>query len=155
MSWFQHEWELRRVQHRRQRIVRHEVVGVPKVWCRQPVLGERNSLMEFVGQTLGSARDMKQHAEKVGDPGSPENRLVDEAGDALGVMCRNLLSVDWRGQLYDCDFNQALELPQGGRQRSIWDIKSFTDVEHDPIVFGDHCYGCTAGAGSSCGGSLA
>jgi hypothetical protein len=74
---------------------------------------------------------------------------------ALGVMCRNLLSVDWRGQLYDCDFNQALELPQGGRQRSIWDIQSFTDVEHDPIVFGDHCYGCTAGAGSSCGGSLA
>lgn len=73
---------------------------------------------------------------------------------ALGVMCRNLLSVDWRGQLYDCDFNQALELPQGGRQRSIWDIESFTDVERDPIVFGDHCYGCTAGAGSSCGGAL-
>ena len=74
---------------------------------------------------------------------------------ALGVMCRNLLSVDWRGQLYDCDFNQALELPQGGRQRSIWDIESLTDVERDPIVFGDHCYGCTAGAGSSCGGALA
>lgn len=73
---------------------------------------------------------------------------------ALGVMCRNLLSVDWRGQLYDCDFNQALELPQGGRERSIWDIQSLTDVERDPIVFGDHCYGCTAGAGSSCGGSL-
>lgn len=74
---------------------------------------------------------------------------------ALGVMCRNLLSVDWRGQLYDCDFNQALELPQGGRKRSIWDIESLTDVEHDPIAFGDHCYGCTAGAGSSCGGALA
>lgn len=74
---------------------------------------------------------------------------------ALGVMCRNLLSVDWRGQLYDCDFNQALELPQGGRRRSIWDIEALADVELDPIVFGDHCYGCTAGAGSSCGGSLA
>ena len=74
---------------------------------------------------------------------------------ALGVMCRNLLSVDWRGQLYDCDFNQALELPQGGRKRSIWDIQSLTDIERDPIVFGDHCYGCTAGAGSSCGGTLA
>lgn len=73
---------------------------------------------------------------------------------ALGVMCRNLLSVDWRGQLYDCDFNQALELPQGGRARSIWDIEAFTDVEGDPIAFGDHCYGCTAGAGSSCGGAL-
>ena len=73
---------------------------------------------------------------------------------ALGVMCRNLLSVDWRGRLYDCDFNQALELPQGGRQRSIWDLAALAQVEHDPIVFGDHCYGCTAGAGSSCGGSL-
>ena len=73
---------------------------------------------------------------------------------ALGVMCRNLLSIDWRGQLYDCDFNQALELPQGGRRRSIWEIASFTDVERDPIVFGDHCFGCTAGAGSSCGGAL-
>ncbi len=73
---------------------------------------------------------------------------------ALGVMCRNLLSVDWRGQLYDCDFNQALEMPQGGKRRSIWDITSLTDIEHDPIAFGDHCFGCTAGAGSSCGGSL-
>lgn len=73
---------------------------------------------------------------------------------ALGVMCRNLLSVDWRGQLYDCDFNQALELSQGGSSRSIWDIESLTDIEHDAIVFGEHCYGCTAGAGSSCGGSL-
>ena len=74
---------------------------------------------------------------------------------ALGVMCRNLLSVDWRGRLYDCDFNQALELPQGSRARSIWDIEKLADIEHDPIVFGDHCYGCTAGAGSSCGGALA
>lgn len=74
---------------------------------------------------------------------------------ALGVMCRNLLSVDWRGYLYDCDFNQALELSQGGRRRSIWDLASLSDVEGDPILFADHCYGCTAGAGSSCGGSLA
>ncbi len=73
---------------------------------------------------------------------------------ALGVMCRNLLSVDWRGQLYDCDFNQALELPLGGRQRSVWDIAQLADIERGPIAFADHCYGCTAGAGSSCGGSL-
>ena len=73
---------------------------------------------------------------------------------ALGVMCRNLLSIDWRGQLYDCDFNQALELPQRGHRRSIWDIASLTDVERDPIAFTDHCYGCAAGAGSSCGGAL-
>lgn len=74
---------------------------------------------------------------------------------ALGVMCRHLLSVDWRGQLYDCDFNQALELPLGGRSRSLWDIEAFTEVEREPIAFADHCYGCTAGAGSSCGGALA
>ena len=73
---------------------------------------------------------------------------------ALGVMCRNLLSVDWRGQLYDCDFNQALELPLAGQPRNIWDIANLTDIEHGPIVFANHCYGCTAGAGSSCGGSL-
>lgn len=73
---------------------------------------------------------------------------------ALGVMCRNLLSVDWRGQLFDCDFNQALELAQGGRERNIRDIESFSDIERDPIVFADHCYGCTAGAGSSCAGAL-
>lgn len=73
---------------------------------------------------------------------------------ATHVMCRNLLSVDWRGQLYDCDFNQALEIPQSGQRRSLWDIESLADVERDPIAFGEHCYGCTAGAGSSCGGAL-
>ncbi|AGG90873.1 arsenosugar biosynthesis radical SAM (seleno)protein ArsS [Rhodanobacter denitrificans] len=73
---------------------------------------------------------------------------------APGVMCRNLLSVSWDGLLYDCDFNQALDLPLGGRQRSVWDIARLADIEHGPIVFANHCYGCTAGAGSSCGGSL-
>ncbi len=73
---------------------------------------------------------------------------------ALGVMCRNLLSVDWRGYLYDCDFNQALELPLGGKRRSLWDIDALTDIQHERITFGSHCYGCTAGAGSSCGGAL-
>ncbi len=73
---------------------------------------------------------------------------------ALGVMCRNLLSVSWDGQLFDCDFNQALELPLGGHQRSVWDIETLTAIEREPIAFASHCYGCTAGAGSSCGGSL-
>jgi len=74
---------------------------------------------------------------------------------AKGVMCRNLLSVGWDGQLYDCDFNQALELPLGGKPRTLWDIESLEQVNQEPIAFGDHCYGCTAGAGSSCGGALA
>lgn len=73
---------------------------------------------------------------------------------ALGVMCRNLLSVSWDGQLYDCDFNQALELPLANRQRTVWDIATLTEVEREHIAFANHCYGCTAGAGSSCGGSL-
>ena len=74
---------------------------------------------------------------------------------AEGVMCRNLLSVGWDGQLYDCDFNQALELPLARRRRTLWDIDALDDVDAGRIAFGDHCYGCTAGAGSSCGGALA
>jgi radical SAM/Cys-rich protein len=73
---------------------------------------------------------------------------------ALRVMCRNLLSVSWNGELFDCDFNQAVSLPLGGRRRSLWEIASFTEIEVEPIAFADHCYGCTAAAGSSCGGSL-
>jgi len=72
---------------------------------------------------------------------------------AAGVMCRNLLSVSWDGQLHDCDFNQALELPLGGRRRDLWEIAALSEVERESIAFADHCYGCTAGAGSSCGGA--
>lgn len=74
---------------------------------------------------------------------------------AEGVMCRDLVSVGWDGRLYDCDFNQMLELDLAGRPRTIWDIQDLTEIEHQPIAIADHCYGCTAGAGSSCTGSLA
>ena len=74
---------------------------------------------------------------------------------AFGVMCRNLVSVSWDGVLYDCDFNQMLELPLAHRRRTIWDIECVAEIEREPIAFGNHCYGCTAGAGSSCGGALA
>lgn len=70
------------------------------------------------------------------------------------VMCRTLISVSWDGRLYDCDFNQMLEIPVGGRCRTIWDIESFEELNHGFIATGVHCFGCTAGAGSSCGGSL-
>jgi len=77
---------------------------------------------------------------------------------ALQVMCRSLVSVGWDGQLYDCDFNQMLEIPlasQGTKKpRTIWEIGSLGELTHAPIALADHCYGCTAGAGSSCGGSL-
>ena len=72
-----------------------------------------------------------------------------------GLMCRHLVSVGWDGELYDCDFNQMLELPLGGRRRSVWDVESLSAIEGEPIATGSHCFACTAGAGSSCGGALA
>ncbi|MGH8630831.1 MAG: arsenosugar biosynthesis radical SAM (seleno)protein ArsS [Burkholderiales bacterium] len=72
------------------------------------------------------------------------------------VMCRNLVSVDWQGYLYDCDFNQMLGLPLAvaGRKRTkLRDIVGH-DLDGNPIVVRDHCFGCTAGQGSSCGGAL-
>lgn len=72
------------------------------------------------------------------------------------VMCRNLLSVGWEGSVYDCDFNQMLDLPvrnQQERPPKIWEL-SANAVESQPIQVGNHCYACTAGAGSSCGGAL-
>jgi len=69
------------------------------------------------------------------------------------VMCRRLVSVSWDGRLYDCDFNQMLEIPSAGRP-TIWEIDSFEALARQPIQVANHCFGCTAGAGSSCGGSL-
>jgi radical SAM/Cys-rich protein len=69
-----------------------------------------------------------------------------------GLMCRSLISVGWDGKLYDCDFNQMLELPLPAA-KTIFDLES-TDLEGQPIATASHCFGCTAGAGSSCGGSL-
>lgn len=72
------------------------------------------------------------------------------------VMCRSLLSVDWRGYVYDCDFNQMLELPLGWETRSRTHLRQLlgADLTNNPIAVRDHCYGCTAGQGSSCGGAL-
>lgn len=72
-----------------------------------------------------------------------------------GVMCRKLISVDWQGWLSDCDFNQQLGLPLGpsGIRRHVRDLLQ-TDYRNQPIRVAGHCYGCTAGQGSSCGGAL-
>jgi MoaA/NifB/PqqE/SkfB family radical SAM enzyme len=70
------------------------------------------------------------------------------------LMCRSLVSVSWNGRIYDCDFNQMLELPEP-RRGTIWEIDSFEELAPAPIATADHCFGCTAGAGSSCGGKLA
>jgi len=73
-----------------------------------------------------------------------------------GVMCRSLISVDWRGFIYDCDFNQMLELPlqRGARERLRLADLIDEDLAGNPIRVAGHCYGCTAGQGSSCGGAL-
>ncbi|RMG15471.1 MAG: DUF3641 domain-containing protein, partial [Planctomycetota bacterium] len=75
---------------------------------------------------------------------------------AEGVMCRSLISVDWEGTVYDCDFNQMLGLPvlAGERPLSVFDLE-LEDLGRLPIRLGSHCFGCTAGAGSSCGGATA
>ena len=73
-----------------------------------------------------------------------------------GVMCRNLISVDWRGFVYDCDFNQMLDLPLARGQRARLHLSDLIDddIKGNPIRVAGHCYGCTAGQGSSCGGAL-
>lgn len=73
---------------------------------------------------------------------------------AMGVMCRNTISIGWDGSLYDCDFNQMLKLKTNhGAPAHIknWDLKKLNSRE---IIVNQHCYGCTAGAGSSCGGAV-
>jgi radical SAM/Cys-rich protein len=78
------------------------------------------------------------------------------AANADTVMCRTLVSVDWRGFLYDCDFNQMLGIPlvvAGKPRRHLSDLLH-EGIDGAPIAVADHCYGCTAGQGSSCGGAL-
>jgi hypothetical protein len=80
------------------------------------------------------------------------------ATNLTGLMCKNLLSVDWQGYVYDCDFNQMLNMnidnPQTRAPLHIRDVLDF-DLSKIPVRVADHCYGCTAGQGSSCGGALA
>jgi radical SAM/Cys-rich protein len=74
--------------------------------------------------------------------------------DAL--MCRDLVSIGWDGRLYDCDFNQMLEIPLGaGAASTIWEINDVGKLAGASVATGSHCFGCTAGAGSSCGGAIA
>jgi radical SAM/Cys-rich protein len=87
--------------------------------------------------------------------------LLDDAfnpGTVNGLMCRNTINVSWQGEVFDCDFNQMLKMQWsrgGGSEQGLhlWEIDPAL-VEHREILTGDHCFGCTAGAGSSCGGAL-
>ncbi|MEO1524949.1 MAG: arsenosugar biosynthesis radical SAM (seleno)protein ArsS [Planctomycetota bacterium] len=79
-----------------------------------------------------------------------------EAAD--NVMCRSLISISWDGSIYDCDFNQMIEMPAAGaipnERPTVWSVESFDEFAERGIATADHCYGCTAGSGSSCGGAL-
>ena len=99
------------------------------------------------------ARDL-QHQGQL----EPYQRVLREAhrpDNLNAVMCRSLISVSWTGALYDCDFNQQLNLASGSGPRQLADLLRVADGLIDqPIAVADHCFGCTAGSGSSCGGSL-
>jgi radical SAM/Cys-rich protein len=101
----------------------------------------------------------KLHLNKTGQLESYMEKLLAafNPSAAEGVMCRSLISVGHDGRIYDCDFNQMLEMDAVDARRrklSIFDF-DFSRAMQRPIQFGDHCFGCTAGAGSSCGGSTA
>jgi len=71
-----------------------------------------------------------------------------------GLMCRNTISVGWRGEVYDCDFNQQLNMQwENGKRLFLWDVDP-DQIDNREIMTGEHCFGCTAGAGSSCGGAI-
>ncbi len=81
-----------------------------------------------------------------------------QAANLDAVMCRDLISIDWQGYLYDCDFNQMLDLAlehEPGQRLHIRDLSTPEMLSGRAIQVGEHCYGCTAGQGSSCGGALA
>ena len=83
-------------------------------------------------------------------------RCAHRDDNLAGVMCRSMLSVDYRGYVYDCDFNQMLDLPFAHRATSRVHLSQLldADIAGHPIRVAGHCYGCTAGQGSSCGGAL-
>jgi len=107
-----------------------------------------NMPIQRFGSTLISKGEFASYMQLLKDSYSEANL------DA--VMCRSLVSVDWQGYVYDCDFNQMLDLPivEADKKRLHLSDLIDRDLAGHPIVVMDHCYGCTAGSGSSCGGAL-
>ncbi len=106
-----------------------------------------NMPIKRFGSTLVSKGQFASYMQLLKDAYQP--------GNLDGVMCRSLVSVDWQGYLYDCDFNQQLNLPLSGQgSRPELHTLLVEDVHGAEIRTADHCYGCTAGQGSSCGGAL-
>lgn len=97
-------------------------------------------------QSLKRNGDLKMYMQLLIDNFNPHS--------AIDVMCKNLISVSWDGLIYDCDFNQMLNIHVGNKKTSIWDLNTFNKFDSCEIATEDHCFGCTAGAGSSCTGAL-
>ena len=98
----------------------------------------------------------RRELERTGALEAYMSKLIDSynAETVSGLMCRHLISIGPDGRVYDCDFNQALELPTPGlSDRFLWDL-DVQELTGRAIATADHCYGCTAGTGSSCGGAL-
>jgi len=106
-----------------------------------------NMPIKRFGAILAAQGQFEEYMQLLKDAYRPDNLKA--------VMCRNLISVDYQGYLYDCDFNQMLGVPISGESSR----RHLSDLLDEPILpkkigIGDHCYGCTAGQGSSCGGAL-
>jgi len=109
-----------------------------------------NMPIERFARDLAHRGALDDYLERLQQAHRPENLEA--------VMCRDLISVNWNGELFDCDFNQQLGLPLGGRHRHLSDLLDQDGqvgaLEGEPIQVATHCFGCTAGHGSSCGGAL-
>ncbi len=108
-----------------------------------------NMPIQRFGSTLISKGQFTHYMDLLKNAYQPQNL------DSL--MCKSLLSVDWKGYVYDCDFNQMLGLPLAWKNKPRTHLRELmgVNITNNPIGVKDHCYGCTAGQGSSCGGALA
>ena len=112
-----------------------------------------NKLYSITNLPIGRFASYLRHSNKLADY---MESLINAFNPATvdGLMCRNTISVGWRGEVYDCDFNQQLGMQwKNGTPVFLWDLDP-KDTENREILTGDHCFGCTAGAGSSCGGAI-
>lgn len=107
-----------------------------------------NMPIQRFGSTLISRGEFASYMQLLKESYSEDNLSA--------VMCRSLISIDWQGYVYDCDFNQMLDIPmleESGDRTHLSDLMQ-KDITGRPIIVMDHCYGCTAGQGSSCSGAL-
>jgi len=124
------------------------------------ILGEQHGIVfsHLITITNAPINRFRQYLEANGDFDKYMGLLIESFNKDVvkNIMCRNLLSVSWDGIVYDCDFNQALGIPSRDNEGRIIEIADLDseDLESREIIFENHCYCCTAGAGSSCVGAL-